>query len=112
MRRLWLIFAQATTVCLAVLFVISTLKPEWLSRAVPIVKEVVMVQEDQTAGVLSVSTTATAAPVPGAPVSYAEAVKKAMPAVVNLYSAKENRTRHPMLSDPLLRRFFGQQMDT
>jgi serine protease DegQ len=35
-----------------------------------------------------------------------------MPSVVNLYSTKEFRARHPMLSDPLLRRFFGQQMDT
>jgi serine protease DegQ len=30
-----------------------------------------------------------------------------MPSVVNLYSAKEARSRHPMFSDPLLRRFFG-----
>ena len=30
MTRLWLIFAQTTTVCLAALFVVSTLKPEWL----------------------------------------------------------------------------------
>ena len=32
MRRLWLIFAQSCTVCLALLFVVSTLKPDWLSR--------------------------------------------------------------------------------
>eukprot|EP01034_Spumella_vulgaris_P032993 gene32992-40721_t len=30
--ELWLIFAQATTVALAVLFVIATLKPDWLRR--------------------------------------------------------------------------------
>ena len=46
MRRLWLIFAQACTVCLALLFVISTLRPEWLSRAVPAAKEVVLLQAD------------------------------------------------------------------
>ena len=28
MRRLWLVFAQTTTVCLAVLFVVATLKPD------------------------------------------------------------------------------------
>ena len=34
MRRLWIIFSQTATICLAVLFVVSTLKPEWLpSRA-------------------------------------------------------------------------------
>ena len=33
MRRLWLIFAQAVTVSVAVLFVLNTLKPEWLRKA-------------------------------------------------------------------------------
>ena len=32
MRRLWLIFSQAVTVALALLFVVATLKPEWLHR--------------------------------------------------------------------------------
>ena len=32
MRRLWLIFSQAATVALAVLFVVGTLKPQWLVR--------------------------------------------------------------------------------
>ena len=30
MRRTWLIFSQAVTVAVAVLFVVGTLKPEWL----------------------------------------------------------------------------------
>ena len=30
MRQLWLIFAQATTVAVALLFVVSTFRPEWL----------------------------------------------------------------------------------
>ncbi len=30
LRRLWLIFAQAVTIALAALFVVSTLKPQWL----------------------------------------------------------------------------------
>jgi serine protease DegQ len=42
MRRLWLIFAQTVTVAVAILFVTSTLKPEWLpSRPSPVtVREV------------------------------------------------------------------------
>ena len=32
MRRIWLIFAQAVTVCLAILFVVVTLRPDWLAR--------------------------------------------------------------------------------
>jgi serine protease DegQ len=33
LRRLWLIFAQAVTVALAALFVVQTLKPQWLAEA-------------------------------------------------------------------------------
>ena len=38
MYRLWLTFAQTATVCLAILFVVATLKPEWLpgKPAVPL----------------------------------------------------------------------------
>ena len=32
MHRLWLIFTQTVTVSLAVFFVISTLRPEWLAE--------------------------------------------------------------------------------
>ena len=36
MVRVWLIFAQAATVAVAALFVVSTFRPEWLpSRAPP-----------------------------------------------------------------------------
>ncbi|MEP7085572.1 MAG: 2-alkenal reductase, partial [Betaproteobacteria bacterium] len=109
MRRLWLIFAQACTICLALLFVVTTLKPEWISKAAPI-GSVVMVKEQPSATVvpMAVSNSAGTHPV----TSYADAVKKAIPSVVNLYSSKEMRPRHPMLSDPLLRRFFGQQPES
>lgn len=36
MMRLWLIFAQAATVAVAVLFVISTFHPEWLPARAPV----------------------------------------------------------------------------
>ena len=106
MRRIWLVFAQACTVCLALLFVVTTLKPEWLTRASKPGK-VVLVHE-QSAAVTAPLSAGAALPRQG---SYAEAVKKAIPSVVNLYSSKESRPRHPMLSDPLLQRFFGQQID-
>ncbi|HHH36720.1 MAG TPA: Do family serine endopeptidase [Gammaproteobacteria bacterium] len=52
------------------------------------------------------------APVPAdgrpAPISYAEAVDAAAPAVVNIYTTKVIRRRgHPFFDDPLFRRFFG-----
>jgi len=95
MHRLWLIFAQATTVAVALLFVVSTFRPEWLPArgGVPIVPAAV---------------TAPSAPVA---ISYNAAVQRAMPAVVNISTSKEIRTpRHPLLDDPIFRRFFGDQL--
>ena len=99
LHRLWLIFAQAATVCLAVLFVVSTLRPEWLpARGVgPQVQAIVPVQT-------------VAAPVPAAPrpASYHDAVGRATPSVVNIFTSKE-APRNPLLNDPTFRRFFGDQ---
>ena len=47
MRRLWLIFAQAVTISVAGLFVLSTLKPEWLRDTAP--ASVVAILEAPTA---------------------------------------------------------------
>ncbi|CAD5106805.1 Do family serine endopeptidase AlgW [Zestomonas carbonaria] len=45
------------------------------------------------------------------PVSYAEAVSSAAPAVVNLYTTKfVNRPLHPLFEDPQFRRFFGDNL--
>ena len=33
LRRLWLVFAQVCTVCVALIFTVSTLRPEWLARS-------------------------------------------------------------------------------
>ena len=35
MRRLWLLFAQTATICLAILLIITTLKPAWLAQINP-----------------------------------------------------------------------------
>ena len=40
--------------------------------------------------------------------SYADAAKKAMPAVVNIYTSKEVRSRNPLADDPLFRRYFPE----
>jgi Do/DeqQ family serine protease len=40
--------------------------------------------------------------------SYAPVVKKAAPAVVNVYSRRVVRTRSPLFDDPFFRRFFGE----
>ncbi len=98
MRRLWLIFSQTATVSLAVLFALSVLKPEWLPWRG---STVVTVQEAPSG----------AAAAPRAS-SYSEAAKKAMPSVVNIFTSKEVAApRHPLMDDPLFRRFFGDRLD-
>jgi serine protease DegQ len=96
MRRLWLTFSQTATIAVALLFVVSTFRPEWLpARA----GRVAVVQS--------------AAPASGAirAVSYNDAVRRATPSVVNIFTSKEIRAEpHPLLNDPLFRRFFGEQL--
>lgn len=43
------------------------------------------------------------------PVSYSEAVERAAPAVVNIYSSRiVESEQHPLMSDPFFRQFFGK----
>jgi serine protease DegS len=41
------------------------------------------------------------------PVSYAAAVRRAAPAVVNIYTSRLSRTRNPLFSDPIIRELFN-----
>jgi Do/DeqQ family serine protease len=105
MYRLWLIFSQAATIAVAALFVVTTFRPEWLpSRAgaqVPL-----SITQPSSAGQMQV-----AARTGPAPASYYDAVQRATPSVVNIFTSKEIRTpRHPLLNDPIFRRFFGDQL--
>lgn len=47
----------------------------------------------------------------GGPVSYADAVQRAAPSVVNVFATKITREKaHPLFEDPLFKRFFGEQL--
>jgi serine protease DegQ len=99
--RLWLIFAQAATVAVAVLFVISTFRPEWLPARAPS-GQLSVVQQAPSTGPL---------PAVASGGSYYGAVQRATPSVVNIFTSKEIRSpRHPLLNDPVFRRFFGDQV--
>jgi serine protease DegQ len=103
MRKLWLVFAQSTTVCVALLFVVSTLRPDLLAWNAPRGGAVVTVKEPPAAE---------AAARPPA-VSYSDAVRRALPAVVNIFTTQEiQRPRHPFMDDPLFRYFFGDQLES
>jgi Do/DeqQ family serine protease len=101
MRRLWLTFAQTITVCVAILFSVKTLKPEWLAYwpVTPVTTPVATVIEAAKGG-------------DQRPGSYADAAQKAIPAVVYIYTSQEvKRPRHPLQNDPLFRHFFGDDQD-
>ena len=99
LKRLWLIFAQAATIAVGVLFVVTTLKPEWLAT------------RDSATPVI-VSQAPAAAHAVAKSGSYSDAVGKAAPAVVNIFTARTVRgARHPFGDDPAFRRFFGDMLD-
>jgi serine protease DegQ len=94
--KFWLLFAQACTLCLAVLFVVATLRPDLLPRLAGKNSDVVLLRE-------------AAAPAAAAGAgTYADAARKAMPAVVNIYTSKAVRARNPLLDDSILRRYFPE----
>jgi serine protease DegQ len=103
LRRFWLLFAQAVTVLLALMFIIATLKPQWLQR------------QGQFGRQLAEPIVALREVAPGistghAETSYAEAAQKAMPAVVNVFSSKDGSLPpDPRAKDPLFRYFFGDR---
>jgi len=100
MRKFWLIFSQAVTVCLAVLFVVTTLRPDLVSLSRPNGSVIKIREAGENQG---------GSPSTG---SLKFAANKAMPAVVNIYTTKEMKpARHPFMDDPLFRRFFGDQLD-
>jgi serine protease DegQ len=98
-RRLWLVFSQGVTVALAVLFVIGTLKPQWITRTEA------TVQPD----VVAIRTAVPASSTPALPAgSLSAAVSRAAPAVVSV-SATKPGARNPHESDPWYRYFFGDR---
>jgi Do/DeqQ family serine protease len=97
--RLWRVFSQAATIAVAVLFVVSTFRPEWLPAT------------GQPPPASVVQGSAPSAPSVIRALSYSDAVRRATPSVVNIFTSKEIRSpRHPLLNDPLFRRFFGEQL--
>lgn len=104
MQRLWLLFAQTATVFLALLFIVSTLKPEWLDKL-----------PGSGTGLHFSSISSSSVPILEAPVnavaavSYSEAAKIAMPSVVNIFTTKEiKRIKNPLLNDPFFKHFFDE----
>jgi Do/DeqQ family serine protease len=86
MRRLWLVFSQAVTVAVALLFVVLTFKPEWLpgGRLPLALPTPTLIQVASPA--------ATAASAGGG--SFAVAASQAAPAVVSVMATKRGANPH------------------
>jgi len=93
LKRFWLLLAQAVTVGVGLMLAFTAFGPE----RQPVSGGPVTVREEPTI------------PIPSAPrtESYRAAVVKAMPSVVNIYTAKT--VRSPLTDDPLFRFFYGEQ---
>ncbi len=106
-RTTWLVFSQAVTVAVAALFVLLTLKPEWLPGG-----------RAGVAGLLPAATLVQAAPAPpsaatgasgiaAAATGYALAARRATPAVVSVTATR--MARNPHSDDPRFKFFFGDR---
>ena len=100
MRKTWLIFSQAVTVALAVLFVVATLKPDW-------------VQRQPASGLPRIVSISSVPPVAmaasgGSTSSYSAAARRASPSVVSITASKAP-PRDPRADDPVFQYFFGNR---
>ncbi len=99
MRKFWLLFAQATTIALAMLFVVHTLRPSLLPNAAR--SGVVTLYQNDANGLGELPSE-----------GFSRAAKKVMPAVVNVFTSSEVKPQaHPFMDDPRFRFFFGDQLD-
>lgn len=96
-KKLWLIFAQAATISMAILLVLRVFSPNFLNKG----------QQNVVVNQVESSLNANLAG------SYSLAAKKAMPAVVNIFTSKKSpeNPHQKFLDDPAFRQFFGDQLD-
>ena len=99
MRKFWLLFAQATTIGLAMLFIVHTLKPGLLPNAAR--SGVVTLYENMPDSGSKMPAT-----------GFSAAAKKVMPAVVNIFTTSTVKVpANPFMDDPRFRFFFGDQFE-
>ena len=100
-RRILIFVLEAAAVGLVAAMALLLLRPAFLDGHSPVVELRESVSSGPPPGAASGAQTGL--------VSYADAVERAAPAVVNVYSARViTERRSPLLDDPLLRYFFGE----
>lgn len=99
MRHLWSIFSQAVTVCLGILFVLKLFYPNLLTQ--PANKTLVIKETAANSQAMVAKS------------GYRNAVSKAMPSVVNIFTTARisQDPHHALKNDPLFRHFFGDEIE-
>ncbi|MBQ0936269.1 S1C family serine protease [Ideonella paludis] len=103
MCRIWLVFSQAVTVAVAILFVLMTFKPQWLEQPQRWMPPGVTMGQP-TAPVLQVAQAASGVT---ATQPLSAAAQRAAPAVVSVTTSKHARS--VVRGDPWFHYFFGQR---
>ncbi len=108
-RKTWLIFSQTVTVAVALLFVVSTLRPDWLGsgRGGPLTAlwpQPTLVQAPARTSAAAPDASASLA-AGSEPASFATAARRATPAVVSVTASKV--ASNPHADDPRFKFFFG-----
>ncbi|MFM2344466.1 MAG: Trypsin-like serine protease, typically periplasmic, contains C-terminal domain [Pseudomonadota bacterium] len=94
LKRLWVLFAQVITICLAVFFVIKSVRPDLLDNNKPQVTTTILQSNANVGKQPSILT-------------YRGGANKAMPSVVNIFThSKVNRKLQTQQLDPLFEFFF------
>lgn len=95
LKKIWLTFAQATAVFLALYFILEVLRPTWLPEILQPATHQVSIEEKTG-------------------INFRSAVTRATPAVVNIFTSKSissTASKHPFFDDPEIRKFFGEDQD-
>ena len=93
MKKYWLLFSQSVTVMLAMVFIVATLKPLWLTSG------------PRSAAIATPQSASTASQAPRPAGSLSEAARVASPAVVSI-NTRQKKQRHRR-GDPWFRFFNG-----
>ncbi|OMH30351.1 S1C family serine protease [Motiliproteus sp. MSK22-1] len=98
MRKLTTFIIWPVIAGILVAFTMLVLFPQWNAPSI------------QTVQINQVQSKALTAPLRSGPVSYAEAVNNAAPAVVNIYTSTRVRQKtNPLMEDPLFKKFFDME---
>ena len=106
MRKIWLTFAQSVTACLGLLFVLRLFYPQLLQTDTPaiVIKQATSVEANKETNKKNTIK-----------IGYSQAAKKAMPAVVNIFTLSQkklvNNPHQQFKDDPLFKHFFGDQTE-